>query len=498
MRKYLSIYLSIALTVALCLMSCSKDKDSSTPDVQYDVYSTTSTLVSTFALKPNTKILANLDSVKFTIDQERGVIYNADSLPRGTRINALLVQLTCASTVATKQFVIKNGEHLGDTTITYNSSRNDSIDFTGDVTLRITSGDKEHVRDYKVKVNVHKQDVDTITWNTSRRRDLPNVESTLKASKTVVQNDDFLCLVDDNGTYVLSQSSDPQAGTWNKKVLTLPFTPQIKSFTATEDELFLLDVNGQLFKSDDMGTNWLDCGVAWRSIIGAYGDDRLLGVAQDADGNFVHAEYVQGVNLLGDEIEGNFPIEGMSALVMANNQWTSSQQAMFVGGVLPDGTLINWVWGFDGKNWAPINNDEVLPKVREAAFFPYYTMVKRATGATYDKRVSWLVMGGKLSDGSLNTISYISRNQGINWKVGEMGVQQPDHMPAFYGAQVYTYDRMQNANHVLMAYNPGQVTPVTEWNCPYIYLFGGYSIADTPLNSIWEGVLTGLTFKPVF
>ena len=179
MRKYLSIYLSIVLTVALCLMSCSKDKDSSTPDVQYDVYSTTSTLVSTFALKPNTKILANLDSVKFTIDQERGVIYNADSLPRGTRINALLVQLTCASTVATKQFVIKNGEHLGDTTITYNSSRNDSIDFTGDVTLRITSGDKEHVRDYKVKVNVHKQDVDTITWNTSSRRDLPNVASTL-------------------------------------------------------------------------------------------------------------------------------------------------------------------------------------------------------------------------------------------------------------------------------------------------------------------------------
>ena len=112
MKKYLSIYLSIALTVALCLMSCSKDKDSSTLDVQYDVYSTTSTLVSTFALKPNTKILANLDSVKFTIDQERGVIYNADSLPRGTRINALLVQLTCASTVATKEFVIKNGEHL--------------------------------------------------------------------------------------------------------------------------------------------------------------------------------------------------------------------------------------------------------------------------------------------------------------------------------------------------------------------------------------------------
>lgn len=487
------------MTVALCLMSCSKEKDTASgSEVQYDVLSTTSTLVSSFALKPNAKIMANLDSVKFTIDQAKGEIYNADSLPRGTRVNALLVQLTCASTVATREFVIKNGELLGDTTITYTSSKNDSIDFTGDVTLRITSGDKAHVRDYKVKVNVHKQDVDTITWNTSRRRDLPNVESTLKASKTVVQNDDFLCLVDDNGSYVLSQSEDPLAGTWSKKVLTLPFTPQVRSFAATDDELFMLDVNGQLFKSDDNGDSWNDCGVAWRTIIGAYGGDRLLGVAQDGEGNFVHAEYANGVDIAGNEIEGNFPVEGMSQLVMASNQWTSSQQAMMVGGVLPDGSYCNYVWGFDGKRWAPINNDDVLPDIRDAALFAYYTMVKRATGATYDKRVTWLVMGGRLSNGNLNTTSYISRNQGINWKVGEKGVQQPDHMPAFYGAQVYTYDRMQSATTMLMAYTPGQVTPVTEWNCPYIYLFGGYSIADTPLNSIWEGVLTGLTFKPVF
>jgi hypothetical protein len=496
MKKYLSIYLTLAMALAISLLSCNKDDNSTdTSTSSYDVYSTASTLVSTFNLKANTKIMNNLDSVKFTIDQDRGIIYNADSLPRGTRINALLVEMTCASTVASKEFIIKNGTVLRDTTINYTTSSTDSIDFTGDVTLRITSGNKLNVRDYKVLVNVHKQDVDTIVWNASRRRDLPNVSSTLNASKTVMQGVNFLCLVDDNGSFVLSQSEDPAAGTWSKTVLSLPFTPQIASFTATTDALYMLDTNGQLFKSTDMGANWTDCGVAWTTIIGAYGDI-LLGIVPDGIGGFLGAEIVDGTAYIR-ALKDGFPISGMSQLVMANNEWTSSQQAMFVGGVLADGTMTNKVWGFDGKHWAPISNDNVLPAMRDAVLFPYYTMVKRSTGATYDKKVTWMIMGGKLSNGKLNTTSYISRNQGINWSVGESCVQQPAHMPAFYGAQVYPFSRTITGS-TLMAYTPGHVTPVTEWDCRYLYLFGGYGSNGTALNSVWEGVLTGLTFKPVF
>ena len=125
-------------------------------------------------------------------------------------------------------------------------------------------------------------------------------------------------------------------------------------------------------------------------------------------------------------------------------------------------------------------------------------MVKSATGTTYVKKVTWMIMGGRLSDGNINTKSYVSRNQCINWSVGESTIQQPDYMPAFYGAQVYSYDRTRTSSSTLRAYSPGHVTPVTEWECPYIYIFGGYGNNGTPLNSIWEGVLTGLTFKPVF
>ena len=41
-------------------------------------------------IKPNSKLLANLDSVFFTIDLNRGLIFNADSLPKDTKITKLV------------------------------------------------------------------------------------------------------------------------------------------------------------------------------------------------------------------------------------------------------------------------------------------------------------------------------------------------------------------------------------------------------------------------
>lgn len=480
---------------AMSLQSCKKDKDEDTTTVDYEVHSTSSTMVSSFGLKANSKILNNLDSVKFTIDQDRGVIYNADSLPKGTRVSAMLVTMSTASNVSSREIIVKNATEQSDTSFIYSSTKSDSIDFTGDVTLRITSYDKLHTRDYKVKVNVHKMKVDTIMWNASRRRDLPNVSSTLLASKTTRQEATFMCLVNDNGSYVLSTSTDPIAGTWTKKVLSLPFTPQVKSFVATGDALFMLDNNGQLFTSSDNGSNWTDCGVAWHSLIGAYGD-KVMGVFNDA-GTWKHDEYPRANGFVPTAIEDGFPVEDMSQLAMAYNEWTSNQQAMTVGGLKADGTFSSQVWGYDGNQWAPISTGTVLPPMCNAVMLPYYTM-DQANSVTWKKRITWLILGGQLNTGALNTTTYISYNQGINWSKGSSSVQLPAHVPAFYGAQAFAFERYISSSPALMSYNPGQVTPIVNWDCPYLYIFGGYGANNTALNNVWEGVLTGLTFKPVF
>jgi hypothetical protein len=38
---------------------------------------------------------------------------------------------------------------------------------------------------------------------------------------------------------------------------------------------------------------------------------------------------------------------------------------------------------------------------------------------------------------------------------------------------------------------------VTEWECPYIYLFGGEDTAGNTFNTIWRGVINRYTFKPI-
>lgn len=487
------------MLLAMIVASCNKkDNEPEQLNSDYSAYSYSSTLVSNFSLQANTKIVSGLDSVTFAIDQDRGLIYNADSLPYGTRVTALCVNVTSAGTVASKQFIIKNGQKLGDTTITYRNNSSDSIDFSGDVTLRVISYDGLHTRDYKVKVNVHQQEPDVIVWNQSRRRDLPNVGSTLQASKTVQRNDEFLCLVNDNGSYVLSSATDPLEGTWDKTVLTFPFVPNVKSFEATADALYILDETGELYSSSDNGMSWTHCGVAWNTLIGAYGD-RVLGVRNDGT-SWVHDEYPRRANFVPTKIADNFPVSGMSQMVMASNEWTANQQAMCMGGVLSNGALTNAVWGYDGAQWGLLNNnDNVLPAMSDATLFSYYTFVMKSTSASADMRVTWMVVGGKLANGSLNTTTYISRSQGINWVKGEDGVQLPSMMPAFSGAQAFVFDRTQTASAPRMnVYSPGHVTPVTEWDCSYIYLFGGYAANGVALNNVWEGVLRRLTYKPVF
>jgi hypothetical protein len=482
-----------ALLSLTMLNSCNKDDDKDT----VETYSTSAqtTLIKAFGLQADSEVLASLDSVYFTVDYDNGLIYNADSLPVGTDISALKVKIDFFNTVNSAVFNISGATAQSDTAITYTSSMNDALDFTGKTILTVTSYDKTRVKDYQVKVLVHKENPDSLKWSQSWRRDLPGLTSRTKAFKVVRQGDMYRAMSYDGSACYLMTSSSP-TGSWSSGQANVPFEPQVASLEATADALYMLDSAGGLWTSAD-GMQWNATGVKWHSILGAYGT-RLLGIAHDGSA-YLHDEYPRSEDFEPVAVEDGFPVAHASDMIVTDNTWTVSQQAIIVGGVDANGHSLSDVWGYDGSTWGKINNtsSSVLPALTDATLFPYYTYKSLPGIRRYARQSTWYVMGGKLADGSLNGNIYLSSTQGITWSVGDSTMAQPSFIPRFYGAQAMVSNETLNVGGAAGAPRRVQAL-VTSWDCPYIYLFGGYNDRGELLPSVWRGVYNRLTNTPVY
>ena len=481
----------LILLFAVVVTSCKKDKDDSDDNFVYST-STTNALVSSFNLQANTKVLANLDSVHFTVDPIRNQIYNVDSLPVGTNVSALLTKLTFKASVGVVKYYLtysKDGVVQRDT-ITYSSSSTDSLNFTGTAVLEVNSYDGTVTRRYDIHVNVHQTEPDTLSWPMTARRNLPGAADDNLAQRTVRRDDMVACLLQTANDYRLSLTSDP-AGSWATTTLSLGFEPDVNSFAACDNAFYLLDTAGELYTSAD-GMSWTTTGVHWLRIIGGYGD-RVLGIT--ADESPLLDEYPRRDAFTPATVPADFPMSDLSQLVLSAHKWTVSPQAVMVGGTLADGTVGHKTWGYDGNTWACINSEnDTLPALRGVTLISYYTYDVSTTNYKATQQPTWLVMGGFNADGSANRTIYMSRNQGITWSKAPDALQWPDHMPSMGNAQAIVVSKTTSANLA-----PRRVSqPVTEWETPYIYLFGGYNAQGVLLNNVWCGVINRLTYKPTY
>lgn len=493
------LYILLALTMVIlslpALLSCNKDSDDDDSTYTYSTSQLT-TLVTGFALQADSKVLDNLDSVHFTVDYNKGLIYNADSLPKGTDITALKVVVEFLNTVKSAEFTITGATEQSDTTISYTTSMTKSLDFTGNTILTVTSSDGSQVKTYDVKVLVHKENPDTLIWPKSWRRDLPGYRYTATGIKAVKHGDLYRVMNYNGIESFLFTATSPNQVTWDKQRVNLPFIPQIPSLVATDDALYMLDADGMLYTSLD-GFEWTSCGVTWYSILGAY-EGRVLGIVKGTDA-YYHDEYPHSEGFTSSAVEEGFPVCHSSGMIVTDNTWTVSQQAMIVGGQDSQGNVLSDVWGFDGIQWGKINNthSSSLPALTDATLFSYYTYKALSGVRRYARQETWYVMGGKLADGTLNSNIYLSNTQGITWTKGDSTITQASFMPKFYGAQAFVNFETLTAAGTAGA--PRRVaTAVTSWECPFIYLFGGYNDQGVPLPYLWRGVYNRMIHYPVY
>lgn len=512
MTKRFSIYPLVALLLTAFMAGCN-DNDSSSFVTEGDFNNCT---VSSFSINKNEKVLASLDSVFFSIDLVNARIFNADSLPKGTDVRKLVINIGTASASGCDLTFRKLGTQR-DTTISYIKSPGDSINFAdGPVKLTVTSYNGQSKREYTINVNVHQVETDTLFWAESAKAALPGSISAPTSQKTVEFGGKIYCMTSDGSAACVSVSENPfDNRNWEAKSASLPAGADIKSFTASSEAMYILDGNGNLYSSTDALT-WTSTGSRMDYIYGGYSAS-ILGARHDADG-WKHITYPAS-----DEkaVPSGCPVSGTGQMITYETKWSSTPLAIFVGGRDASGMITGAAWGYDGGTWAKLSNRDIDER-EDVTLFPYMTPRVKSGSWRVTERSVLVALGGKYESTEGMVVSkdvYVSYDQGITWDEASSYLQLPEYIPAFASAQAYVVSDMMSIDPSQQSSNGWAVMagkklpvfahpvpfassrvskPVTEWECPYIYLFGGEDAAGSLYDTMWRGVIRRFTFRPLY
>ncbi|MCM1519394.1 MAG: DUF6242 domain-containing protein [Lachnoclostridium sp.] len=505
------LYLVSALVMCIAAISCNSNS------YYYSDAEVTSAAVTSFSLQKDDSVLKNLDSVFFSIDLINGRIFNADSLPKGTDVSRILLNIG-TSNISRCNITYTPANATSDTTISYLASPNDSINFTRPVKLSVTSSDGFTTRDYDVKVNVHKVYSDTLMWDEMAVQALPTPINTPRSQCTVKYGDRMLCLTQASSTGgYLAETTSLFSGVWTGSEVTLPQGYDPMSFTATSDATYILGGDGTLYKSTDpMGSVWQSTGVKMSYIYGSY-SDRVLGNVKDASGKWTLVTYPATT---ATALPEGMPVSGTSQLIEFNSRWSMSETVMFMCGLKADGTCSGDMWGYDGSSWAKISTTPVVPG-QDVSICRYPVLKVNNSNWTFERRDVILAIGGRAEDGTVDDLVYMTFDEGITWTKAYDYLNLPEYFTPRAGAQIFVEEIQYPLDNgaegrgwqsrpstqlppwaiTLSAPDAGAsrvVAPITSWTCPYIFMIGGYDDTGRLLPEIWRAVISRFTFNPLY
>ncbi|MDE6453271.1 MAG: hypothetical protein K2L27_03615 [Muribaculaceae bacterium] len=504
MTKNIAISLTVAATLAAAV-ACNTSTD-------YHTELDGNAAVKAFSLAENDKVLADLDSVYFSIDLVTGDIFNADSLPLGTRLTGIAANITTDGASAVTLYVPRPGKT--DSVVDYLQHSADSIDFSnGPVRLEVVSQNGVTKKDYHIRINVHTVVSDSLCWGDRAFADLPGTLSAPVAQHTVSVGSAAYTYTTDGTAYSIAATTDFAA--WEPATFAPGFAMDISSIVSsdTDGTLYALDTDGTLHSATRPEGPWTATGATFHSLYGVYGG-AVLGCVRHADGTYTVETYPSSNRVIN--FPAGLPVSGFSPALLLESEMSDKPQMLITGGRRADGLLSADTYGYDGHSWAKLTAAPLPKGFEGVAVAPYYSLRSQAIEWRADILPTLLAFGGRDSQGNVNSIVYMSRDWGMHWQKADSLLQLPPEMPAVYGAQALVAERTLHASRSASAWtelpslrlpigarlehagSPSRATTlVTEWQAPYIYLFGG-TRPDGKLNpTVWRGAINRLTYRPI-
>ncbi len=417
--------------------------------------------ISAFSLKHDS--VPGLSSVKFTIDQLTGRIFNADSLPYGTVIGKVVCTLSYMGNSVIGNTVMQQA--TGDT-LYWNGT--DSLDFSKPVKFTTVAYDGVTTKSYMAQVNIHQQMPDSMVWSLFSNQ-ITGIR--MKEQRVITHSyqgvDSYLMYVrpSDNSAYRLYQAPVSDARNWNEITLSgLPASGiPLAQVTAYNGLLYLPSSSGVLYQSED-GQVWTvaDAGMNVYYLFGivkeAQNQPAILAGIVDKEGTLTFAAMNTAKEwTMGDAVPAGFPVTGFGN---AGYYSMYHEYLMVAGGRDKDNQLLNSVWSTaNGTNWVKMTDDEATNfGKREGVML-----------TAYDDK--YFLIGGLTADGKGSKDMYTSIDRGINWALQDTLVILPD------------------------AYTGRGFSSIQVDKDQYMFIFAGKTGQGTDeLNEIWRGRINRLGF----
>lgn len=402
---------------------------------------------------------------KFTIDQLNRLIYNRDSLPVGsdTIIDRILIDTMTVTGWITSGSPTDTVFVMSDSVDLRPAMNNDA-----GMLFKAHAADGVTVREYKLKVNVHLQDPDSLVWTDMQKRG--NIFSNtinLGQQKAVVLGDELFVYTSNSTAY--KTSTAPDKYNWSEVyVSNLPSDVKLTSAVEYNNTLYMVTKSKRVFSSTN-GAAWTEVTTLGDNVIVLINgfSDRLSGIVEIngkqyfnicKDGKNWEAENTAD-NLTLEEVPAGFPTENISTT--QTNTGNGVEKVVLAGMPLAnEKETIPW-FSLDGKGWASLANtvyDTYCPGMVNPAIMYYGDM--------------FYCFGGEL-DAIYNSIT------GIAWSKTETKFLLPQE---FKGKGAYSI--------IVEPTKDKTVAPADKRDFIWV-IFGG----NGTKNEVWRGRLNRLGFE---
>lgn len=360
----------------------------------------------------------------FIIDQNKGLIYNADSLPVGTDVSKVVVNIASDG----YYIVIEAGENDS----LWISS--DSLDFTKPVQFKVLSEMNTFGRTYTAQINVHKQDPDEFSWNKLTN----NLSTEIQAQKAVLSNRRLYVFAEQASQVAVTSSSDGKEWT-ALQAIDIPVKADYSTVMAWNGQIYIL-ADKQLYTSTN-GTNWtkVETTQTFAQLL-ACSKNKITGI----DENNFYIESTDAANWERyEEMPTNFPQAPYTFTNYALSTNSNIERILMMGynPVAEDTTSTIWSQIDNEHSWSEMTydgNNHLCPKFEKPTMIHY-------NGKLY-------AFGGPAIDGG--TISafahiYTSKDNGISWETVKKEFYFPEEFKTLYEESEGNYSCIIDKNNFI-------------------------------------------------